>query len=111
MNNFVIEDGVLKEYTGKDKQVIIPEEVTIISGSFHGVFSNNRDVEEIIIPKNVQEIKTYSFRNCENLKNIIVLNDDIKIHDNAFIGCNNLVDETGFFILNKNLIRCNLQEE
>lgn len=65
-NGFVIEDGVLKEYTGTAEKVVIPEGVTSIAGSaFSGC-----NLTDLIIPEGVISIATFAFFNCTALENI-----------------------------------------
>ena len=43
-------------------------------------------IEEIVIPQSVKYIGEYTFENCTNLTNIVILNENIVIEPNAFIG-------------------------
>ena len=97
-NGFIIEDGVLTDYTGSGGDIVIPKGVTKIGKDayyssvvghlvYEAVFGNN--VTSITIPKSVNEIVYSSnymvlyagepwktawnpFAGCENLKRIIV---------------------------------------
>ena len=43
-------------------------------------------IEKILIPQSVEYIGEYTFENCNNLTNIVILNENIVIEPNAFIG-------------------------
>ena len=61
---FNIKNGVLLKYNGTDREVIIPEGVSIIEVE---AFYRNKTIEKVVIPEGVIEIKDYAFYNCENL--------------------------------------------
>lgn len=67
---FVIKNGTLKEYTGTDAVIIIPEGVSKIEKS---AFSYHRNITEITIPKSVCKIGKYAFSGCNNIKKITIL--------------------------------------
>jgi hypothetical protein len=47
----------------------------------------NAAIETLIIPKSVNEIKAWAFKNNTFLRNVVILNPDIKIDNHAFDGC------------------------
>lgn len=68
-DDFVIENGVLIEYKGKDKDVVIPYGVTSI-GEF--AFFNHISITSISIPNSVTSIGDGAFGNCQCLTSIII---------------------------------------
>lgn len=85
MSDFVIENGVLKEYTGTDKNVVIPDGVTTI-GIAAFIHSN---LTTVSIPQSVTKIKACAF-SCSNLKEIAIPENVTEIEERAFINCKNL---------------------
>ena len=111
MSDFVIENGVLKRYSGKSKEVIIPKEVIKIGdGAFAGqtiekviipdgvtvvgsyAFYECVHLIEVFIPKSAKLIEQYAFGLCRALKNITIPTDIERIECNAFIGCDSLTE-------------------
>ncbi len=90
--NWIIENGILKEYSGDEKIVYIPEEVEIIDCEAFagceniavvqidggvkeirgGAFSDCVNLEKIIIPETVNGIGSRVFKNCKKLEKIIL---------------------------------------
>ncbi|MBQ7369516.1 MAG: leucine-rich repeat protein, partial [Clostridia bacterium] len=65
-SDFEIENGVLKKYTGKEKDVVIPDGVTVI-----GEFAfNGAKMTSLKIPESVTIIKNNAFYYCNELANI-----------------------------------------
>ena len=54
-------------------------------------------LETVVIPKSVTEIKELAFEDCHKLKNIIILNDDVKIYDKSFQGVSGLCKKNDYF--------------
>lgn len=69
INDFVIEKGVLTNYTGNDCTVIVPDSVKKI-GSF--AFENCSSLEEIIISDSVSSIGESAFDRCASLLKIVL---------------------------------------
>ena len=67
INDFVIENEILKEYTGTDAEVVIPEGVIEIGV---GAFRNYEKLESIIFPLSIAVIRRSAFESCYMLKNI-----------------------------------------
>ena len=81
MDEFVIKDGVLTKYNGKDTVVKIPDSVTSI-GEY--VFFEKKHIEEVIIPDSVTSIGEYAFCDCINLESVTVPDSVTYIGDKAF---------------------------
>lgn len=87
MSDFVIENGVLEKYTGKDTNVIITDDVIKIGfGAFRGCTSLTR----ITIPDSVVEISYYAFTDCSSLTSVTIPDSVINIGKYAFSGCSSL---------------------
>lgn len=82
--DFVVdENGVLMEYKGEDKVVVVPDGVKEIGAE---VFCGNREMEKIVLPDRVTRIGAEAFLWCDNLK--IVEAKALKvIGAEAFFGC------------------------
>lgn len=66
-NDFIIENGVLTNYTGPGGDVVIPDGVTSIGCS---AFECCNNLSSVIIPDSVTSIGMKAFRDCQNLKRI-----------------------------------------
>ena len=73
-NDFVIEDGVLKKYTGNASWVVVPKEVSCIA---YGAFKGCESVEDIEVRSSVTLIRGGAFTGCKNLKRVYVLHGGI----------------------------------
>ena len=79
-NDFVIENGVLKKYNGKDKNVVIPEGVREIGESAFSIVEalpdgrkmsfENDTLLSAIMPNSVEHIANGAFEECENLQSV-----------------------------------------
>ena len=79
MNNFIISDGVLKKYAGKNKYVEVPNGVTKIG--YRAFYNSN--VKNVVLPSSVKIIDGSAFEHCDNLSNIN-LSFVEEIGENAF---------------------------
>ena len=84
---FIIEDGVLKEYKGAEEEVEIPGGVTQIGWA---AFRGNKNLRRIKIPGSVTKIWPEAFRNCKNLEEIEFSQEIEDIDQAAFAGCERL---------------------
>lgn len=84
MNDFVIEEGVLKKYLGNDTAVVIPDGVTVIKG---GAFYKNESVAVVEIPDSVIRIGQQAFDECTKLKEIRIPKAVEYIDPSAFRLC------------------------
>lgn len=62
-----IGDGVLIAYRGKETKVVVPDGVKYIGGEVFG-----DGIEEITLPESVIAFDEYAFKNCSDLKNVII---------------------------------------
>ncbi|MBR5144785.1 MAG: leucine-rich repeat domain-containing protein, partial [Clostridia bacterium] len=106
-DDFVIEDGVLKKYKGKDSVVKIPYGVTSIGDKAFEFFKSITSIEipdsvtsigeeafrfcssliSIKIPDSVTSIGNYAFNACYSLKRAVIGNSVTSIGDLAFSNC------------------------
>ena len=107
INDFVIENGVLRKYTGKDADVVIPDSVTSIGDS---AFAYCKYLQSITIPDSVTSIGDSAFFKCEKLKSIIIPDSVKHIGNNAFSGCT-FDDEDEFAIIRGCLMFCKKTDE
>lgn len=110
-NDFVINDGVLIRYCGKEKVVEVPDNVIEIgNGAFkgnhvvteikmldrvsyigHGAFYECSSLENISLSKSLTKIGNVVFQGCESLKEISIPSGVIEIGNGAFAFCDNLI--------------------
>ena len=79
-------EAVIKEYTGDDPIVVIPNEIDgkkVVD--FGRMFANNKDVVAIKVGDNVEDIIENAFTNCDNLK-YIVFGKNVKTINNGLLG-------------------------
>ncbi len=89
--DFVIKNGVLTGYTGREGDVVIPDGVKEIAGRYYGVFSG-WNCESVVIPPSVIKIGYRAFSAC-NYLNKVSLSEGLKyIGNDAFSGCNSLTE-------------------
>lgn len=65
--DFVIENGVLVEYTGSDTTVTVPNGVTVIG---ERAFAEQRFITRVILPTGVTRIEEQAFLRCSSLSQI-----------------------------------------
>ncbi|MBQ8496489.1 MAG: leucine-rich repeat protein [Clostridia bacterium] len=90
MSDFVIENGILKQYNGRDTEVIIPEGVTKIGGCWHGGFYNCHWIESVVLPNSLKEVGDNAFYRCSSLKSIDIPDGVTVIGQEAFCYCHQL---------------------
>ena len=96
INDFVIENGVLKEYQGQGGDVVIPEGVTNIGAS---AFSGCSSLASVVIPEGVTSIGDSAFSGCSRLTSVVIPEGVTSIGARAFYGCKGLADANGFVII------------
>lgn len=87
--DFIINDGILKKYNGKDTEVVIPDGVKKIDSI---AFARCHHIESVVIPSGVEEIGLHAFLGCISLKNIIIPEGVKKIEWGAFQKCLSLTN-------------------
>lgn len=83
--NFKISNDVLIKYVGIEKDVVVPEGVTVIGEK---AFYERKDVESVVIPEGVKEIRENAFEGCCSLKKLVIPNSIRYIDDKAGISSN-----------------------
>ena len=119
VENFQIENGSLRKYSGVGGDVVIPEGVTSVgANAFEGCSSLTSVVipagvtsiegrafwgcsalKSVIIPVGVTVIGELAFYDCKSLKHIAVPESVTRIGDSAFSGCVGLADDNGLVIV------------
>lgn len=84
---FETKDGVLIEYNGYGKEIIIPDDVIVID---RNAFANCNTIETVTIPQNVRVIGSGAFSHCKNLRQLNVSDNVQAIGSSAFSSCPNL---------------------
>ena len=87
--DFVIEDGVVKGYTGKASDVVIPEGVTAIGRE---AFRNNAKIRSLAIPASCKSIGYQAFFGCKKLTSVTLPDNGIYIGGMCFESCSKLKD-------------------
>lgn len=82
-DGFIIEDGVLVNYTGKGGDITIPSSVTSIGNS---AFFGNEDITSVIIPSSVTSIEDEAFNYCIKLSAVTIPVTVTSIGNGAFDG-------------------------
>lgn len=82
LGNWLVINGILVEYAGKDTSVRIPDGIKRINKY---AFSLNWDLRSVIIPDSVEYIGDFAF-SCSNLKDIQLPEHDIEFGSTPFNG-------------------------
>lgn len=109
-NGFVIANNTIQAFYGAERNIDVPEGIVAIAGGafdktgiitiklpstlrkLGSAFQGCDQLEEIIIPEGVTEIRDYSFQGCKSLAKAVLPSTLEKIGDSAFSGCNKLSD-------------------
>ena len=81
---FLIEDGVLKKYTGPGGDVTVPDGVTVIGDR---AFEHCEGLRTAVIPDSVESVGSFAFRGCPRLEAVRVGDGVRKIGLFAFAEC------------------------
>ena len=118
-SDFLIENGVLKEYNGLGRDVVVPEGVTSIGNlAFKGCSSLKSitipdgvtsigdwafwycsSLTSITLPDGVTSIGDWAFSNCRSLMSITLPEGVMSIGERAFFDCKGLADQSGVVIV------------
>lgn len=107
MKRFVIENGILKAYRGRDSIVVVPEGVTHIGGELRGDDKNSRPelrgdtigykafycngrLKELYLPDSTVEIGFKSLEHCSSLEVLSFSNNMKTFGCNAINQCKSL---------------------
>ena len=82
MSDFIIENGILKEYSGAGGEVVVPDGVTAIGES---AFWNSY-ITAVKLPVGLKKIGEGAFRSCSKLKRIEIPKTVTSIATDAFSG-------------------------
>lgn len=84
---FIIKNGVLKEYIGNGGNVVIPNDITKI-GNF--AFYKCKSLTSVVIPEKTISIGKYAFYGCSSLTSVVIPNSVTHIGAYAFSDCDSL---------------------
>lgn len=86
---FLVEDGVLVQYSGTDTVVEVPQGVTTIG---QRAFFNNQAISEVVLPEGLISIETSAFYGCTALKKIELPATLSQVDSQAFSMCTSLTE-------------------
>ena len=96
---FIIVNGILFDYIGKEKNVVVPNGVRVVGRSafynppnpFTGK-KQKTDVESVSLPESVRVIGPYAFYKCAALRQINIPDGLTRVWTCSFEGCDALSD-------------------
>lgn len=80
-DGFLIQDGVLKKYTGSATEVVIPDGTIVIG---EDAFYTKWTISKVTMPDSVRTIQRYAFMSCGNLQEVVFSPNVVKISHQAF---------------------------
>ena len=84
LSPFVISNGTLIRYCGREPDVIVPAGINAIDWM---AFQDNTVVQTLVIPEGVDRIENFSFKNCSSLIKV-TLPESLQVLDSyAFLNC------------------------
>lgn len=86
--DFIVDHGLLREYLGHDKDVVLPDEVQLVGS--HALGKGSTFVETVDLNK-TGAILNGAFTDCPLLKEIKVPDSVTMIGDRPFVNCPNLI--------------------
>ena len=89
--DFVVFRGILKQYTGKDSEVVIPETVTKIG---ERAFKDNKKLKAVTLHDGIVRIDGGAFWSCTSLQSIVIPDGVAKIDWGTFNECSALKEVT-----------------
>ena len=91
LNDFVIEDSVLKKYVGPGGDAVIPDGVTSICNF---AFGWCKSLTSVTIPNSVTRIGDSAFYGCSSLTSVVIPDSVTSIGGSAFAACSSLTSVT-----------------
>lgn len=98
---FVVVDGIVFDYFGQKREIIIPENVRIIDDGAFGRIK--RSLESVVIPDSVELLRCNAFYGCKKLKSVSINPEKTRMEASSFDRCSSLIDKNGFIIFEKYL--------
>lgn len=90
MSNFIIENGILKEYTGPGGEVIIPEGVEGIASFWVTDKAIRASITRVVVPESVTELEGIHFSGFPNLEEVVLPESLTVLRYGPFDRCENL---------------------
>lgn len=87
-SDFVVENGVLREYKGTGGVIALPDNVEVVGEK---VFSQNGNITSFIANEGLSKISANAFEVCNNLQNVELSSSIVSIEESAFYNCKLLV--------------------
>ncbi|MEG1535840.1 MAG: leucine-rich repeat domain-containing protein [Clostridia bacterium] len=87
--DFVIQDGTLTKYKGKDAQVVIPNNVKVIGEK---AFYQCETINELFLNDATTTIMANAFEMCKALSSVVLSSNLNSIGDSAFYNCQSLTN-------------------
>lgn len=88
-SDFVIRDGILKQYTGEAAVVTVPQGVTVIG---RGAFQDHETITEVHLPDSLSTIGSNAFKGCTNLTKVNIPDSVTDLQYGAFYACHGLAE-------------------
>ena len=86
-SDFEIKDGVLIKYRGKDRNIYIPNGVTVVGNGEDPIVDGRRKIISIVCPDSVITISRHAMAWQRSLKTVEFGNSLREIGESAFLGC------------------------
>ncbi len=83
-DDYTVEHGVLKQYTGHEISVQIPTGIHTVG---YGAFRGNTALQEVLVPEGVRKIDSLAFAGCNNLQKVQLPEGITEIGYSAFEHC------------------------
>ena len=91
MEELIIRDGILEAYTGREKELEVPEGVhTVKEGAFKACVS----LERVVLPEGLKVIGDHAFKGCRRLEEVRIPGGVTRIGAYAFHRCHSLKEIT-----------------
>lgn len=87
MNDFIIRQNVLRQYTGNEAEISLPEGISTIAEK---AFEDCKHLETIFLHGRITSIGAHAFRFCEKLRSIAIPKGITFIKQSTFKGCTSL---------------------